>query len=188
MTFHGQPQGRPIQFIVVEYKGLYAPSSWDACINTQFKGSHSRGLFCIAQTVCVKRCVVQGKGRYVHAPAFDHIPCFFHLRPGIGYEMLCKGAIRLAERPLPPPKGEEADRAMIEAVRAHGLGILEWSKGAETLRRRLAWLHKGLGAPWPDMGDEALIERIRARLADLPPEARQSVEEFIEFVRKRKGK
>ena len=30
MTFHGQPQGRPIQFVVVEYKGLYAPSSWDA--------------------------------------------------------------------------------------------------------------------------------------------------------------
>ncbi|WP_024846423.1 MULTISPECIES: ATP-dependent helicase HrpB [unclassified Aminobacter] len=70
------------------------------------------------------------------------------------------GAIRLAERQLPPPKGPEADKAVVEAVRTHGLAILEWGKGAETLRRRLAWLHKGLGDPWPDMSDAALIEKL----------------------------
>lgn len=75
------------------------------------------------------------------------------------------GAIRLSERQLPAPKGDEADRAVIEAIRAHGLVLLDWGKGALTLRRRLAWLHKGLGAPWPDVGDEALLARLDDWLA-----------------------
>src|SRR5690606_38474752 len=70
------------------------------------------------------------------------------------------GAIRLAERQLPPPKGAAADQAVIEAIRANGLSILDWDKGALTLRRRLAWLNKGLGAPWPPMDDDALIDRL----------------------------
>ncbi|UCI19592.1 ATP-dependent helicase HrpB [Mesorhizobium sp. B2-1-8] len=70
------------------------------------------------------------------------------------------GAITLAERMLPPPTGADADRAIIEAVREHGLSLLTWSKEAQTLRHRLSWLHKGLGAPWPDMSDEALAERL----------------------------
>ena len=70
------------------------------------------------------------------------------------------GAIRLSERQLPAPKGADADRAVLEAIRANGPGILDWGKPAETLRRRLAWLHKGLGDPWPDMSDDALVARI----------------------------
>jgi ATP-dependent helicase HrpB len=67
------------------------------------------------------------------------------------------GAIRLSEKPLAAPKGPEADRAVIDAIRAHGMGILGLEGSAATLRRRLAWLHKGLGSPWPDVGDEALV-------------------------------
>jgi len=70
------------------------------------------------------------------------------------------GAIRLSERQLPAPKGADADRAVIAALRAHGLTLIDWGKGAETLRRRLAWLHKGLGEPWPDLSDEALLARL----------------------------
>ena len=70
------------------------------------------------------------------------------------------GAIRLSERQLPAPKGAEADQAVIDAIRANGLGILEWGKAATVLRRRLAWLRKGLGEPWPEMSDDALVERI----------------------------
>ncbi|MCA0024808.1 MULTISPECIES: ATP-dependent helicase HrpB [unclassified Mesorhizobium] len=70
------------------------------------------------------------------------------------------GAITLAERMLPPPTGNEADRAMLDALREHGLSLLSWSKEAETLRQRLSWLHRGLGAPWPDMSDTALIDRL----------------------------
>ncbi|MBZ9739585.1 MULTISPECIES: ATP-dependent helicase HrpB [unclassified Mesorhizobium] len=70
------------------------------------------------------------------------------------------GAITLTERMLPAPAGADADRAILEALREHGLSLLTWSKEAQTLRQRLSWLHKGLGAPWPDMSDAALIEHL----------------------------
>ncbi|MER8372716.1 ATP-dependent helicase HrpB [Mesorhizobium sp. M1406] len=70
------------------------------------------------------------------------------------------GAITLAERMQPPPTGTDADRAILDAVREHGLSLLTWSKEAQTLRQRLGWLHRGLGAPWPDMADAVLIERL----------------------------
>ena len=75
------------------------------------------------------------------------------------------GAITLAERMLPAPSGPEADRAILEALRQHGLSLLPWSKEAEALRRRLDWLHRGLGEPWPDVCDAALIERLDEWLA-----------------------
>jgi len=75
-------------------------------------------------------------------------------------EAVTLGAIQLGERQLPPPTGVDADRAVVEAVRQNGLAILPWEKSAEVLRRRLAWLHKGLGAPWPDVSDEALVARL----------------------------
>jgi ATP-dependent helicase HrpB len=67
------------------------------------------------------------------------------------------GAIQLAERLLPAPKGAEADGAVIEALRRHGLGLLPWDKAATALRARLGWLRRGLGEPWPEVSDEALI-------------------------------
>ncbi|GGA80406.1 DEAD/DEAH box helicase [Brucella endophytica] len=70
------------------------------------------------------------------------------------------GAIALSEKPLAAPSGSAADEGVIEAGRAHGLAILPWSKEAETLRRRLGWLHRGLGEPWPSMEDEPLLEKL----------------------------
>ncbi|MGS1095122.1 ATP-dependent helicase HrpB [Aquamicrobium terrae] len=70
------------------------------------------------------------------------------------------GAIVLSERMLPAPKGDEANEAVLDAVRAHGLSILPWDRQATTLRQRLSWLRKGLGEPWPDMADEALVARL----------------------------
>lgn len=70
------------------------------------------------------------------------------------------GAIVLGERTLPAPKGEAADRAILAAVRAHGLAILPWSREAEGLRARLSFLHTAEGEPWPDVSDEALIARL----------------------------
>ena len=58
---------------------------------------------------------------------------------------------------LPAPSGAAADRAILAALRQHGLSLLPWSKDTETLRHRLQFLHRGLGAPWPDMSDAALI-------------------------------
>lgn len=70
------------------------------------------------------------------------------------------GAITLSERMLPPPAGTEADRAILDALRQHGLSLLPWGKEAETLRQRLGWLHRGLGAPWPDVSDAALDDSL----------------------------
>jgi ATP-dependent helicase HrpB len=75
------------------------------------------------------------------------------------------GAVVLAERMLPAPSGPDADAVILDALRAHGLALLPWSRESETLRNRLAWLHRGLGAPWPDVSDAALVERLDDWLA-----------------------
>ena len=65
---------------------------------------------------------------------------------------------------LPAPSGEDANRAILAALREHGLALLPWSKEAESLRNRLSFLHRGLGEPWPDVSDAALIARLDAWL------------------------
>ncbi|RWL45937.1 MAG: ATP-dependent helicase HrpB [Mesorhizobium sp.] len=70
------------------------------------------------------------------------------------------GAITLSERMLPAPSGADADRAILDALSEHGLSLLDWGKEAETLRQRLGWLHRGLGEPWPDVSDAALLQRL----------------------------
>ncbi|QDZ02206.1 ATP-dependent helicase HrpB [Nitratireductor mangrovi] len=79
------------------------------------------------------------------------------------------GAITLGERLLPPPTGVEADQAILEAIRVHGLAILPWGKTSTALRHRLGWLHRGLGTPWPDVADNALLTRLEDWLAPFLP-------------------
>jgi ATP-dependent helicase HrpB len=67
------------------------------------------------------------------------------------------GSITFDDTPMPPPEGDGANRGLINAIRTHGLKVLDWPDKALLIRRRLRWLHQGLGAPWPDMGDEALL-------------------------------
>ena len=66
------------------------------------------------------------------------------------------GSVILDDAQMPAPTGEAANLGLIDAIRAHGLDILDWNDGAAILRKRLSWLNKSLGEPWPDMGDEAL--------------------------------
>lgn len=74
------------------------------------------------------------------------------------------GAIVLLETPVRPTP--EAGRAAVSAaLRREGLGLLEWSTAARDLRGRLALLHRELGAPWPDVSDGALLERLDEWLA-----------------------
>ncbi len=70
------------------------------------------------------------------------------------------GAIALSEKPLAAPSGAAADEGVIAATREHGLSILPWGKEADILRRRLGWLHRGLGEPWPSMEDNNLLEKL----------------------------
>ncbi|MFB2553035.1 ATP-dependent helicase HrpB [Ensifer soli] len=70
------------------------------------------------------------------------------------------GALVLDEAPLPRPNGAAAAAALAEGVRLLGLGSLPFSRDGTQLRDRLGFLHRSLGAPWPDVGDQALLERL----------------------------
>ncbi len=70
------------------------------------------------------------------------------------------GAVELAVRPL----GAGADRALVreallDGLRREGLGLLRWSREAEELRERLAFLRREVGDPWPDVSEESLVDR-----------------------------
>ncbi|MGW4359967.1 ATP-dependent helicase HrpB [Streptomyces californicus] len=67
------------------------------------------------------------------------------------------GAVELAVRPLRQPDTGLVRGALVEGLRREGLGLLRWSRDAEQSRARLAFLHRVLGAPWPDVSDGALL-------------------------------
>lgn len=65
------------------------------------------------------------------------------------------GAIVLASTPVRPTPAE--GRAAVAAVlQREGLAVLEWSTAATALRRRIAFLHRELGEPWPDLSEAGL--------------------------------
>ncbi|MFE0734243.1 ATP-dependent helicase HrpB [Streptomyces sp. NPDC058855] len=70
------------------------------------------------------------------------------------------GAVELTVRPLGQDAGSGLVReALLDGLRREGLGLLRWSREAVELRERLAFLRGAVGEPWPDVSDEALIER-----------------------------
>ncbi|MFF1509849.1 ATP-dependent helicase HrpB [Streptomyces sp. NPDC058326] len=70
------------------------------------------------------------------------------------------GAVELTVRPLGAGAAPALVReALLDGLRREGLGLLRWSREAGELRGRLAFLHRQLGEPWPDMADEALVDR-----------------------------
>ncbi|KOG50722.1 ATP-dependent helicase [Streptomyces virginiae] len=70
------------------------------------------------------------------------------------------GAIELAVRPLRTPDAALVRAALLDGLRAEGLGLLRWSPDARALRARLGFLHRTLGSAWPDVADDgALLQR-----------------------------
>jgi ATP-dependent helicase HrpB len=67
------------------------------------------------------------------------------------------GAIVLAERQLTRPSRALVAAALLTGLRRDGLRLLNWTREARSLRQRLAFCHRVLGAPWPDVTDEALL-------------------------------
>ncbi|PVC98250.1 ATP-dependent helicase HrpB [Streptomyces sp. CS090A] len=67
------------------------------------------------------------------------------------------GAVELAVRPLRQPDPELVRGALVEGLGREGLGLLRWTRDSEQFRLRLAFLHRVLGEPWPDVSDEALL-------------------------------
>ncbi|WP_166025284.1 ATP-dependent RNA helicase [Streptomyces chilikensis] len=71
------------------------------------------------------------------------------------------GAVELTVRPLRDAEPARIRAALLDGLRREGLGLLRWSRDAEVLRQRLAFLRGRLGDPWPDVSDEALLARAR---------------------------
>lgn len=69
------------------------------------------------------------------------------------------GAVELAVRPHTGADPALVRAALLEGLRREGVGLLRWPAGAVVLRQRLAFLHRRLGEPWPDVSDEALHAR-----------------------------
>ncbi|WP_327377003.1 ATP-dependent helicase HrpB [Streptomyces sp. NBC_01216] len=70
------------------------------------------------------------------------------------------GAVELTVRPL----RDDADpglvrAALLDGLRRDGLGLLRWSRESAELRRRLGFLRRVLGAPWPDVTEGGLLDR-----------------------------
>ncbi len=66
------------------------------------------------------------------------------------------GAIELSSHALADPPAHLVAAAVREGLAAEGLAALPWSGPARALRARLSFLHRALGAPWPDVSEEAL--------------------------------
>lgn len=70
------------------------------------------------------------------------------------------GAIELSATTLRQPDPLAVRAAVRDGLRAQGLEVLRWTEPARELRSRLGFLHAVLGAPWPDVGDAALLGRL----------------------------
>jgi ATP-dependent helicase HrpB len=70
----------------------------------------------------------------------------------------------LEEKPLKNPPPDQVIAAMIEGIRAMGLGALPWTDNARTLQARIAFLRR-VGGDWPDVSDHALLARLEEWLA-----------------------
>ncbi|MFJ8145230.1 ATP-dependent RNA helicase [Streptomyces sp. NPDC096048] len=70
------------------------------------------------------------------------------------------GAVELTVRPLAGADSGLVRDALLEGLRQEGLGLLRWSADADVLRKRLAFLRRRLGEPWPDVSDDALRARV----------------------------
>jgi ATP-dependent helicase HrpB len=82
------------------------------------------------------------------------------------------GAVVLAERALPRPDPGLVSAAVLAGLRREGIGMLRWTADAQRLRQRLAFCHRVLGSPWPDVSDEALVDGAGTWLGAALPKAR----------------
>jgi len=74
------------------------------------------------------------------------------------------GSILLSTEPLQIVSDQARGAALLGVVRKKGLSILPWSKNLHQWRSRIKLLHGAFADdaenPWPDLGDEALLETL----------------------------
>ncbi len=102
--------------------------------------------------------------------ALDAASALWHEREEVAWSdgrvvarrVVALGAIELTSVPVTDPPPALVAEAVREGLRQEGLAVLPWTEAATALRQRIAFLHRTLGAPWPDVSDDAL----RADLED----------------------
>jgi ATP-dependent helicase HrpB len=68
------------------------------------------------------------------------------------------GRLVLSESPLERLTGAELEEALLDAVSAEGLHLLDWDEAATQARARVAFMRSIEGEAWPDWSDEALVQ------------------------------
>jgi len=81
------------------------------------------------------------------------------------------GSMQLGATTRRPTASEEVTAVLMQRVRQTGLAVLGWSKTSVALRRRVDFLHRTVGEPWPDWSVEHLAETLDDWLAPYLPGA-----------------
>lgn len=76
------------------------------------------------------------------------------------------GAVELSSAVLGDPDPLLVGAALRDGLARDGLDVLRWTDAAQQLRHRMAFLHRSLGEPWPDVSDEGLLAGIDTWLGD----------------------
>ncbi|MCF7947609.1 MAG: ATP-dependent helicase HrpB [Spirochaetia bacterium] len=90
------------------------------------------------------------------------------------------GGLLVSSTPIAPadlsaPREAFLELLKVELLKKEGLGRLSWSRGADDLRRRIAFLREVQGEKWPDVSDETLGNRLEQWLGPfLPRRLKQS--------------
>lgn len=80
------------------------------------------------------------------------------------------GALLLEDRQLVDPPQEAITAAFLSGLRDLGTAALPWTREAESLRRRVQFLHRAVpDANWPDWSDDALMATLEDWLAPYLP-------------------
>jgi ATP-dependent helicase HrpB len=67
------------------------------------------------------------------------------------------GALKLGEVTITNPPPALIEKALVEAVRKHGVKQFNWPDAANSLRRRLDFLHHQNPGQWPNVSDASLL-------------------------------
>jgi ATP-dependent helicase HrpB len=82
----------------------------------------------------------------------------------IARRVVALGAIELTSVTIADPPPALVADAVRDGLRQDGLALLPWTEAANALRGRMAFLRRALGAPWPDVSDDALTSDIETWL------------------------
>ncbi|HEX9259449.1 MAG TPA: ATP-dependent helicase HrpB [Acidimicrobiales bacterium] len=77
------------------------------------------------------------------------------------------GGITLDTAVTRPDPSADVTALLVRELRAAKLSLLPWGGPLGRLRARMAFLHGVVGAPWPDVGDDALVRELDEWLGPL---------------------